>query len=204
MKFIIIILFLTICYSSFAQRLPGGVSPDGNTEIEKKRNNFYASFVAKGANFLNTWGLEIGGKVGLNLNHSIVLGIGFYSLLSRNLTVWDNFYKRTNIVVLGYGSIEAEFTHKLTNDLRFSFNFAPGIGRADYQDYSYHRFENNSSNDWFFFIEPGIVMNWKISDIFWVGVGYHYRGSFGVNLYGLKNSDISGSILSLSISTGNF
>lgn len=204
MKLIKIIIFLFVCYSSFAQRLPGGISPEGNNEIEKKRNNFYASFVAKGANFLNTWGLEIGGKVGLNVNNSWVFGIGFYSLLSRNLSVRDNFYQQNNILILGYGSIEAEYSHKLTNDLRISVLLAPGIGRADYQNYSFYRINNNLSNDWFFLVEPGIVLNWKISEIFWVGLGYHYRSSFGVNLYGLKNSDISGSILSLSLSTGNF
>ncbi|MCX7735303.1 MAG: hypothetical protein N2319_01200 [Candidatus Kapabacteria bacterium] len=204
MKPIILILFLLIFNSSFAQRLPGGVSPDGEYQTEKKRNNFYAGFVAKGANFLNDWGLEIGGKVGANLNNSVVLGIGFYSLLTRNLKVWDSFRSRNNILVLGYGTIETEFSHKISDNLRISFNFAPGLGRADYQNFSAYGIDNTSSGDWFFFVEPGLVLNWKVSDIFWLGIGYHYRSTFGVNLTGLKNSDISGSILSLSISTGNF
>ncbi len=204
MKLAIIIIFITISYTSFTQRLPGGVSPEGNFEIDKKRNNFYAGFVAKGANLLNDWGFEIGGKVGLNVNSSWVIGVGFYSLLSNNLKVWDNKYFRNNILVLGYGTIETEYSHKITENLRMSFNLSPGLGRADYQNFSTYGTENYSSGNWFYFIEPGLVLNWKISDIFWIGFGYHYRGSFGVDLYGLKNSDISGSILSLSITTGNF
>lgn len=204
MKSILIILILAICTTSYSQRLPGGVTPDGTLDIEKKRNNFYASFVAKGTNFLKDWGLEIGGKVGVNVNNSFVLGVGFYSLLSSNLKVWDDFRQRNNILLLGYGTIESEFTQKIINEMRISFNFASGLGRADYQNYTGYGPGNNSSGDWFFFVEPGLVVNWNISDIFWVGFGYHYRISFGVNLYGLKNSDISGSILSLSVSTGNF
>lgn len=204
MKSIIFFLFFLIACTSFAQRLPGGVSPEGNAEVEKKRNNFYASFVAKGGHFLKDWGFEVGGKVGANLDSSWVMGVGFYSLLSRNLKVWDGNNSRNNILVFGYGTLEAEYSHRVTDDLRFSLNFAPGIGRADYQNSSAPGLETYSAGDWYFFLEPGLALNWKISDIFWLGLGYHYRTTFGVELPGLNNTDISGSVLSISISTGNF
>jgi hypothetical protein len=200
-----VLLFLIFTLPSFSQRLPGGVSPNDDENVNgRKRNNFYAGFVLKGVNFSNSWGLELGGKVGANLNQSWILGLGFYSLLTKNIIIPGTNFSNAPILTLGYGCAEIEYSVKISDNIRISSHLSPGIGKADYQNSTFYGAETYTPGDWFFFAEPGLSFDFRLYQTFWLGIGYNYRLSFGVNLDGLRDNDLTGSILTLTLSTASF
>lgn len=186
-------------YLSFSQDFPGGVNPEKQESIKPKHPSLYAGFSFKGANLMEDWGLELGGRVGGYINEYFSAGAGFYYLFTQTIT-YENFdYDTEPHLRLGYAGGEAELHLSMNEYISVSGILGAYIGQANEGTRSDVDISHDIEGNWIYMLEPGICLYIHIWDGFSAGLNYQYRRSFGVDFYGLNNDDLSGQILSLNI-----
>ena len=96
---------------------------------------------------------------------------------------------RRAILEMGYGGLEMEYIHESHRLAHLSIYSLMGGGGARYRDRD--RYET-LEEDGFLVLEPGMNMNLNVTRFLRLSAGATYRWTWGAELPGLEDDDLSG------------
>jgi len=185
---ILITLFVIISTTQISAQDVRFTDNDNN-----RPNRFYIDLVGKSATLNGGWGLFGGLRAGYNINN-VSVGLIAHGLIPEKLG--GSYINRDgrDELHLGYGGLEAAYNYNLSDKFYLTGMMMIGAGRVDYQ--------NSGSDDYFFIIEPGASINYKITDWFGLGLSSGYRFASGVKYADFSNASLSGWSSSLDFKFG--
>jgi len=172
--------------------------------------------VVKFTSVKNEFGVLVGGYGGWLVNHTFMIGLGGYGLANKikgapeAQQAYQNFLDRPVNIEFGYGGVVLEYIHNSNSLVHFAFSALIGAGSVTYNERVDDDWDwgNNHSygrpNDEFFVAEPEIKAELNVASFFRINVGGSYRFVSGVNIIGLKNSDLSGPSANITFKFGKF
>ena len=189
MKKLLIAVFVTfITVQLSAQDI--SLTQSGNYNL----NRVYFDLVGKAATLNGDWGLFGGMRAGYNFDNNFSLGLIGHGLIPDNI---ENSYINQDgrdELHLGYGGVEAIYKYNLSDKFYLTSMMMIGAGRVDY--------ENLGGYDYFFIMEPGASINYRLTNWFGVGYSLNYRLASGVNYADFTNASFSGWSMDLSFKFG--
>ena len=187
-KIIVAVFLLIISRQISAQNL------SSEQPVLNKLNNFYVDLVGKAATLNGNWGLFGGMRAGYNINERISIGLAGYGLIPDNLGGSYINQNGHDTLHFGYGGVETTYSYQLSEKFNLGGTMMLGAGRVDY--------ENLGGNDYFFIMEPGVALNFIITNWFGLGYSVNYRLSSGVNYADFSNASFSGWSMDLDFNFG--
>lgn len=159
-------------------------------------------------------GVLVGAYGGWLIDHKLLIGGGGYGL-ANNIKAQDDVqsvmnYKEQPYVDFGYGGGVLEYYFNPDELIHSSVSVLIGAGGVSYRSSD---FDHNSSlggwndthkGDVVFVLEPGIGGEINVAKYFKVGASLSYRYVSGVDLYGMKNSDLSNFSAGIALKFGVF
>ena len=158
------------------------------------QNHFYADLIAKTATLNGGWGLFGGMRAGYNINNNISLGLVGHGLIPDKLGGSYVNQEGEDELHFGYGGAEFIYKHDLSDRFYLTGMMMIGAGRTDY--------ENLGGHDYFFMLEPGASINYRLIDWFGLGFSTSYRFASGVNYADFSDASFSGWSTSLDFKFG--
>jgi hypothetical protein len=168
---VLIVLVLIVPIAAFAEEktLVGNGFESGG----------YGGPVIKFKSFGGTFGVIVGGRGGWIINHTFVIGGGFYGLASGTKI-------GGNDLQMSYGGFEFEYIWRSDKVVHFTIHTGIGGGRVEMIDPVY-------SSDRFFYIEP--TFNGEVNILKWfrinAGIGYLWVDDIQ-GMPALSSSDVRG------------
>ncbi len=172
--------------------------------------------VVKMTSVKNEFGVLVGGYGGWLINHTFMIGGGGYGLVNKikgneaAQLAYQVYTDRPVNIEFGYGGVVFEYINNSNSLVHFAFSTLIGAGgvtynERDYNDWDWgeHR-DDGRPNDAFFVAEPEVKAELNVASFFRVDVGGSYRFISGVNIIGLKNSDLSGPSANITFKFGKF
>jgi len=156
-------------------------------------------------NINNDWGLIIGGKGGAIVNRKFAIGGIGKALVTSNDFIGDDLNGNENASLslsYGVGGIFAEYLYKLENPIHFSIPLNLMGGGVSVEDANSDDSEIESSG--IFVIEPGINLEFNISQAFIPAINLSYRQAIGSSLENLSDQDLSGISFGIVLKFGSF
>ena len=147
-------------------------------------------------------GIMVGGRGGWIINHTFVIGGGGYGL-ANDIKAKDVISVQKLYLDMGYGGLEMEYIINSSRLIHLSFHTLIGAGGINYEGRG-GRFDYNDDPDAFFVAEPGANVMLNVTEFLRVGVGVSYRYINGVDLVGLKDTDLDGASANLTLKFGKF
>jgi len=179
MKKILMAVFVTfITFQLSAQDI--SFTQHGNNNL----NRFYADLVAKTATLNGGWGLFGGMRTGYNFNNNFSIGLVGHGLIPDKLGGSYINQEEKDELHFGYGGAEAIYKFDISDRFNLTGIMMLGAGRTDY--------ENLGGHDYFFIMEPGASINYRIVDWFGVGFSTGYRFAAGVKYADFSDASFSG------------
>ena len=157
-------------------------------------NHFYADLVAKTATLNGGWGLFGGMRAGYNINNNFSVGLAGHGLIPDKLGGSYINQEGEDELHFGYGGAEAIYKYNLSDKFYLTGMMMIGAGRADYEELGGH--------DYFFMLEPGASINYRLIDWFGLGFSAGYRFASGVNYADFSDANFSGWSTSLDFKFG--
>jgi hypothetical protein len=174
--------------------LAGGLSPATAQRMEtlvnsRAQNGGFGGPVMKVGELFGDPVLFLGGRGAWVAGRTFALGGGGYGLVNDNLLAPMEFAGRRAVLEMGYGGLELEYIHESHRLAHLSLYTLMGGGGARYRDRD--RYET-LAEDGFLVLEPGMNMNLNVTRFFRLSAGATYRWTFGAELPGLDDRDLSG------------
>jgi hypothetical protein len=202
----IIIIFMVAQISSISNlgiintvRLIPKEKQDETLITGKTRIGAFGGPIIKFTELNNQFGVLVGGRGGLIINRSLVIGGGGYGLVN-DIEINDFQPPARHILEFGYGGIILEYINRSAKLIHLDIHSLIGGGCLCYQQAFYPDWQD----DLFFVVEPGLDMIFNITEHFRIGLGGSYRFVNGIDLNGLKDGDINGPAASLTFKFGKF
>jgi hypothetical protein len=200
--------YLAVIFMLFA--LAANVAAQGEQTIfngEVKSGGFGGP-VVKFTSINDQSAVMVGGRGGWVINHSFVIGGGGYGEVTKiNAPAGVMSEERPLDLKLGYGGLDLEYIVHPNSLAHFSAYTFIGCGTARYVDDAgavTESDENASESDLVFVLEPALNAELNVTSWFHLSAGVSYRLVNGVDLEGLKNSDLSGMAATLTLKFGTF
>jgi hypothetical protein len=187
-KLLIAVFAIFLAVQSSAQDIP--LNQPGNYNF----NRFYLDLVGKAATINGDWGLLGGMRAGYNFNNSFSLGLIAHGLIPDKIGSSYINQEGRDQLHLGYGGVEATYKYNLSEKFYLSGLMMVGAGRVDY--------ESLGGDDYFFIMEPGASINYRLTEWFALGYSLNYRFASGVNYADFSNSSFSGWSMDLNFKFG--
>lgn len=206
-KIIVIIIIAMLSISAFAQ--------EDETLLEGKiEHGGFGGPVVKFSNIKDEFALLVGGYGGWFVNHTFLIGAGGYGLATR-INASDAAQAKYGTgeqlkLMFGYGGGVLEYVNKSNKLVHYSISTLIGAGGVVYTERDHYDYDENDEEDHVgpsdavFVLEPALNIELNIASFFRVNAGASYRMVSGVNLEGLKNSDLSGPSANLALKFGLF
>jgi hypothetical protein len=167
---ILIFLVLIIPFSVVAEEKT--IAGDG---IE---SGGYGGPVIKFTSFAGNFGVIVGGRGGWIINHTFVIGGGYYGLAS-------NIKIDGSTTDMEYGGFEFEYIWQSDRLLHFTVHLGTGGGRVQMLD--------PYNEDRFFYIEPTVSLEINLIKWFRINAGIGYLWVDNIQgMPGLSSSDVRG------------
>jgi len=167
---------------------------DSNNLGSSIDNRIYIDMVAKAATMNGDWGLLGGMRIGYNFNKQYSLGLVAHGLIPNSIEgTYINRDGRDELN-LGYGGVEAGYNYSLSDQFFLTGTMMLGAGKVEFVDLGGH--------DYFFIMEPGASINYKLTDWFGLGYSLNYRMASGVNYSKFSNASFSGWSMDLGFKFG--
>jgi hypothetical protein len=202
---VIIILFAlgSIAYPQEETLLEGGIESGG-----------FGGPVVKFTQIKKEFGVLVGGYGGWLINHTFMIGGGGYGLVNKiradeeAQTVYQLYSGRPINIEMGYGGVVLEYIDNSNALVHFAFNTLIGAGGVTYNERDNDDWDwndnNNRPTDAFFVVEPELKAELNMTTFLRINIGGSYRFVSGINLIGLKNSDIAGPSANITFKFGKF
>jgi len=213
---VLAILFLLLAsgYSN-AQQYVDSHNPDEiKSLISKSSETFgFGGADLKIGDIAGNRSLIIGGSGGVIVNRTYFLGLAGYGLITDNEidgyipTATAPVEKKLDIYG-GYGGMVFGFTLWTREPIHLHFPFFVGAGAFEVVDNNF--FNNNFDTDFsiersaFFIGEPGVQLEFNITESFRLGAGVSYRLVNGLEMVNLEDNDLTGLSTNISVRFGKF
>jgi hypothetical protein len=192
-----------------------GYSQEETLLDENFESSGYGGPVVKFTQIKDEFGLLIGGYGGWLINHTFMIGGGGYGLVNKikaNPEAQDLYYSFTGRplnIEMGYGGVILEYINNSNSLVHFAISTLIGGGGITYNERDDNNWDwsndlNNKPHDAFFVVEPELKAELNIASFCRLNVGCSYRFISGVNIIGLKNSDLSGPSANITLKFGKF
>jgi hypothetical protein len=210
MKKILILLLALTLQQTFAQEQTL-LSSSGEYS-----NGGFGAPVLKYTTLNDQGSLIVGGRGGWIINHSLIIGGGFYGLASQvsvDVTDGDIILKDADKLHLMYGGFEVEYIFSPLSMLHVSVYTLLGMGNVSYRYINQENFDNNLDTyhmdgsfegDQFFIAEPAINVELNVTTFFHLALGASYRFTSGAEYQTITDSNISGFNGMLTFKFGKF
>ena len=215
-KALIATLFLALSFCTQAQRYVDTNDPDSE-EIKSLLNkendlNGFGGVDMKVGTFKDQRALIMGGYGGLVINRRYLFGIAGYGLVTdiefEGTIPGDTATKTLNLYG-GYGGVLIGASIAPKELIHISIPIVLGAGAFEVEDKNF--FSNNLAdadfvveNSVFFVVEPGIEVEFNISNHFRLGFGATYRYITGTELVNVTDEEVSGATGMISFRFGRF
>jgi hypothetical protein len=143
-----------------------------------------------------------GGRGGVIINHTLVLGGGGYSTFADAGTSLINSTDNEKLFLrMEYSGFEIEYIHRSSKMLHWTIYTLLGSGRLEIRE---HEPDRTYAKENFFVCNASV--NAELNVIKWcrLNVGAGYRVAMGVDVEGVENRDISGSEAHVTVKFGKF
>lgn len=166
------------------------------------RHGGFGAPVVKFTEVDNRFGVLVGGRGGWIINGSFVIGGGGYGLANQN-----NFEHITNTLgdrgrlEMGYGGLELAYVHRPDELVHFSVVVLIGAGGLVWNPQGQF---GRQEDDAFFIAEPAVDVVLNVTTFFRAGLGLSYRFVRDVQLFDLRDGDISGLAGVVTLKFGSF
>lgn len=154
------------------------------TQGKNTLNRFYVDLIGKTAALNSGWGLFGGLRAGYNINNNVSIGLVGHGLIPDKLGGSYINQDGKDELHLGYGGAEVTYKYDLADRFYLTGTMMLGAGRTDY--------ENLGGDDYFFIMEPGVSINYRIIDWFGLGLSGSYRFASGVKYSDFSNASFGG------------
>ncbi|MFN1835803.1 hypothetical protein AB2B38_011105 [Balneola sp. MJW-20] len=174
-------------------------------EATRQRNFTISGFggpLIRTMQVMDDWGILIGGKGGGIINHQFAFGGVGMALADGYDFVGDNLNGNENAELnlgLGAGGVFIEYIHRRDNLIQFSVPLHIMAGGVSVKEN-----DEEIESSGIFILEPGINLEFNITDHFIPGIGVSYMQVFGSSLENVDNRDISGITIGLVFKFGGF
>jgi hypothetical protein len=151
---------------------------------------------------MNDWGIMIGGKGGGIINHRFAFGGVGMALVDGYDFVGDNLNGNENASLnlgFGAGGVFVQYIHRRDNLIQFSVPLHIMAGGLSVEED-----DEEVESTGIFILEPGITLEFNVTDHFIQGIDVSYRQVFGSSLENVSNQDISGINIGLVFKFGKF
>ncbi len=157
-------------------------------------NKFYIDISGKTMPLNGNWGLMGGMKAGYNINEKITVGLFVYGLIPDKIEKNYINQEGKDELNMGYTGFEVAYNHILSNKFSLTGNMLIGAAKVEYQDLG--------GEDYFFIAEPGVGINYKLTDWFNLVYTVSFRFASGVKYSDFSNNSFSGLANDLSLRFG--
>ena len=211
---LILIAFVTL--SATGQKYKDTNDPDSEEikSLLSKGNdlNGFGGFDMRIGDFRGERGLMVGAYGGLLINRRYLFGVAGYGLVT-NLEFDGVVPGETDPKVLnlhgGYAGVLIGASIAPRELIHISIPVIFGAGAFEVVDKNF--FSNNLAdaefvveNSIFFVVEPGLELEFNVSNNFRLGFGATYRYITGTELQNIKDEDVSGAVAMISLRFGRF
>lgn len=212
---LILLMFFGLSVSLFSQ--------ENNDEMKtlfgngKVKFGGYGAVETKFSPLNDQFGLFVGGRGGVIINHSFILGLGGYGLTTSHKVdgykIKDPYYTdSTAYLRMGYGGLHLGYIIEPNEVLHITTGALVGGGWAGYTRSMSNKNHNDGwgDNNWayestgFFIVEPSVGAEINITSFFRLELNASYRFVSLVDLPNTKNADISGFSGNLAFKFGKF
>lgn len=170
--------------------------------------------VVKFSNIKKDFALLVGGYGGWFVNHTFLIGAGGYGLATKinaSESAQAKYGQGEQLkLMFGYGGAVLEYVNRSNKLVHYSINTLIGAGGVVYTERDHYGYDEDDDDDHIgpsdavFVLEPGLNAELNVASFFRINAGASYRMVTGVNLEGLKNSDLSGPSVNLTLKFGLF
>ncbi len=167
----------------------------------RHRNGGFGGPVMKVGTLLDDPVLFLGGRGAWVAGGAFALGGGGYGLVNDNLPAPVTIGGRPTRLEMGYGGLEMEYLHDSWRLAHLSLHTLLGGGAVRYRDRD--RFET-LADDGFLVMEPGANVNLNVTEFLRLSAGVAYRWTWGVELPGLRDEELSGATGTFTIRFGRY
>lgn len=216
MKPIITLILLATSLLSFAQTYVDTYDPDDQKVKSLLSNdndiNGFGGSDLKVGEFFGERGLLVGAYGGLLIDRRYLFGLAGYGIVTNiqfEGTIPDANETKTLTLHGGYGGIIFGPTIAPSELIHLSIPIVFGAGAFEIVDEDFFSSllsdtEFVIENSIFFLVEPGLQVEFNISQSFRMGIGATYRYISGTDLINLSDEDVSGFAGILSFRFGRF
>jgi hypothetical protein len=150
---------------------------------------------------------------GWYINHSFLLGVSG-AAMTNNIPVPSEFSTDPDHEMsyeYGQFGLMTEYTLWSHRAIHLSFSAMNGAGfTVQYQrhktdgDFNWDQENTHRDSNWFYVTEPGVRLEMNVFKWMRFSPGISYRAAFGSKATGLKDKDLSGTSLNLTLKFGKF
>lgn len=165
----------------------------------------YGAPVTQYTSIHGAFGLLIGGRAGLIINHTFVIGCAGYGLANDVEANTPGPYGEPYLN-LGYGGLQLEVVLQSDRVVHYSLRTLIGGGGVGFRNAwmdGYHE-PDHEYMDGFFVLEPGVDVDVNVTKWFRTSLGVSYRYVDGISSPALTDSDLRGPSAMLSFRFGSF
>lgn len=215
-KIIVFIFILTISASSWSEETKTG----NGQNTENKEIPTQTLFNMKNANFSGYGAIEVkyskigkknaclaGARGGLIIDDNFVLGVAGYGLTyprEREEISGETYIGNEPYLAFGYGGGLLEYYFSPKSLFHVSLGLVLGGGGVDFYAEKDDDYENDSTNDKFFAVEPSAHVWVNIAKFCRAGIGVSYRHTNGIDSDNFSDDDFSGVNGSVMVAFGWF
>ncbi len=210
-RFIYIVLVAVLSVSVFAQNDNEGEQTllDGNEGITV--TGYGAPEIMFSRVFNSEFGILMGGRGGVILNHKFIIGGGGYGLVTNHTVSYDigNIGMVDTRLMFGYGGLHLGYIFSSNSVFHLTLGaLIAGGGAGTYRHYNYdnnHDWSNGMiENTGVFVFQPSIGGELNVAKFFRLELTAGYRLVSGGSLTKVSNSDLSCFYLGLALKFGKF
>jgi hypothetical protein len=166
------------------------------------RHGGFGAPVVKFTEIDNRFGVLVGGRGGWIINGSFVVGAGGYGLANvGNFEHVMNAPGDRGRLAMGYGGLELTYVLRPDELVHFSAGVLIGAGGLVWNPQGQ---SGNQDDDAFFITEPELAVVLNVTRFFRAGLGVSYRFVRDVELFDLRDGDISGLAGVVTLKFGSF
>ncbi|MGE5363953.1 MAG: hypothetical protein ACM3SM_07470 [Bacteroidota bacterium] len=204
----LVVLFLLLSSAVLAQQ-------DETLINGKIESGGYGGPVVKFSQINNEFAVLVGGYGGWLIDHQFMIGGGGFGMASNikaDPSVQQAYGRgRTLNLEFGYGGLMLEYISNSRALVHYSVSALIGAGGAVYHERS--SYDDNEEiladddhlpSDGFFVFEPTVNAEMNVTSFFRIAAGASYRYVSGLQLTGLKASDLSSPSVNLTFKFGKF
>ena len=182
-----------------AQYMPGGSEAEhfdfGDTQATP---GYFGAVDVKAPDLLGHTGIEIGVRFGSYLSKNFSLGVGIYSLFTKNVEFEYPGASQPLHLRLSYGGLDADYRLRISEKFDLSWNLFTGPAEISHSSNSNIDL-GTINNKWYFFLVPSQTINYYFSKTMGLQLSVGYRAFLGGDYLNFSAKKLNGTVFALSI-----